>query len=175
MMAALGDAAWMAAMERNSDLVVMQCYAPMLVNVNPGGRQWRPNLIGYDALHVFGSPSYCAIQMFNRNRGDQIISDRRSETHIQSSATRDSSSGEIFVKLVNAEASDAPVTLDIKGVTTIEPTATATTLSADPTAYNTVEEPKKVAPVTTTVQDVKTSFTYNVPAHGIVILKLKAK
>ncbi len=34
---ALGDAAWMTSMERNSDLIVMAAYAPMLVNVNPGG------------------------------------------------------------------------------------------------------------------------------------------
>ena len=51
MTAALGDAAWMTAMERNSDLVKMQCYAPLFVNVNPGARQWRPDFIGYDALH----------------------------------------------------------------------------------------------------------------------------
>ena len=48
MTAALADAAWMTAMERNSDLVKMQCYAPLFVNVNPGARQWRPDFIGYD-------------------------------------------------------------------------------------------------------------------------------
>ena len=25
----------------NADIVVMNCYAPMFVNVNPGARQWR--------------------------------------------------------------------------------------------------------------------------------------
>ena len=49
MQAALGDAAWMTGMERNSDLVVLEAYAPLLVNVNPGARQWGTNLIGYDA------------------------------------------------------------------------------------------------------------------------------
>ena len=32
--AALGDAAWMTGMERNSDLIIMSCYAPLFVNVN---------------------------------------------------------------------------------------------------------------------------------------------
>src|ERR1019366_9942908 len=73
MKAALGDAAWMAAMERNSDVVVMQCYAPMLVNVNPGGRQWRPDLIGFDALNAFGSPSYYAFKMFSQNHGNEVV------------------------------------------------------------------------------------------------------
>jgi alpha-N-arabinofuranosidase len=32
--AALGDAAWMTGMERNSDLVIRSCYAPLFVNIN---------------------------------------------------------------------------------------------------------------------------------------------
>ncbi len=73
MNAALGDAAWMTGMERNSDLVIMSCYAPLLVNVNPGGKQWSTNLIGYDALHSFGSPAYYAQVMFSQNRGDNVL------------------------------------------------------------------------------------------------------
>ena len=38
--AALGDAAFLTGLERNSDLVVMSAYAPLFVNVNPGGMQW---------------------------------------------------------------------------------------------------------------------------------------
>jgi len=38
--AALGDSAWMTGMERNSDIIIMSCYAPLFVNVNPGGMQW---------------------------------------------------------------------------------------------------------------------------------------
>lgn len=34
--AALADAAWLTGLERNSDLVVMESYAPLFVNVNPG-------------------------------------------------------------------------------------------------------------------------------------------
>ncbi len=53
----------MCCLERNSDLVVMQCYAPMLVNVSHFGRdgsmQWsRTN--GYDALSSYGSSYYAA-------------------------------------------------------------------------------------------------------------------
>jgi alpha-L-arabinofuranosidase len=70
---ALGDAAWLTGLERNSDHVIMQCYAPLLVNVNPGGRQWSTNLMGYDALQSFGSPSYWAQVMFAHNTGDTVL------------------------------------------------------------------------------------------------------
>lgn len=73
MNAALGDAAWLTGLERNSDLVVISSYAPLLVNVNPGARQWGTNLIGYDNLHSFGSPSYYAQKMFANNRGDMVL------------------------------------------------------------------------------------------------------
>jgi alpha-L-arabinofuranosidase len=71
--AALGDAAWLIGLERNSDLVVMEAYAPLLVNVNPGGRQWDTDLIGYDALRSFGSPSYYVQKMFAENHGQVVL------------------------------------------------------------------------------------------------------
>ena len=70
---ALGDAAWLTGLERNADVVIMNCYAPLFVNVNPGGRQWAVNLIGYDALTSFGSPSYYVQKMFSNNRGDVVL------------------------------------------------------------------------------------------------------
>lgn len=71
--AALGDAAWLTGLERNSDVVIMQAYAPLLVNVNPGASQWGTNLIGYDALGSFGSPTYYVLKMFAENRSDVVL------------------------------------------------------------------------------------------------------
>ncbi|WP_165224778.1 alpha-L-arabinofuranosidase C-terminal domain-containing protein [Aquisphaera insulae] len=79
--AGLADAAFVMGLERNSDAVVMQCYAPLFVNVNPADAakgyprawQWGTNLIGYDALHSFGSPSYHAQVMLAQNKGDVVL------------------------------------------------------------------------------------------------------
>ena len=70
---ALGDAAFLGGLEKNCDLVVMQCYAPLMVNVNPSARQWPTNLIGYDGLHSFGSASFYAQKMYSNNRGDCML------------------------------------------------------------------------------------------------------
>jgi alpha-L-arabinofuranosidase len=70
---ALSDAAFLGGLERNCDLIVMQCYAPLMVNVNPNARQWQTNLIGYDALHSFGSASFYAQKMYSNNRGDCML------------------------------------------------------------------------------------------------------
>ena len=71
--AALSDAAYLTGLERNADVVKLTCYAPLLVNVNMGARQWGTNLIGYDALSSFGSPSYYMQAMFAQNKGDFVI------------------------------------------------------------------------------------------------------
>jgi alpha-N-arabinofuranosidase len=175
MRAALGDAALMVQMERNADIVVMNCYAPLLVNVSPGARQWRPNLIGYDPLRVYGSPSYHAIKMFSTSVGDEILKATGSDTDVLVSVTRDSRSGRIFAKLVNATDADASVQLDLIGVKTLGTTATAVTLAADPQATNSIEAPGTVAPVTSQVSGVRPGFTYKVPARGIVVLTLETR
>jgi alpha-N-arabinofuranosidase len=175
MRAAIGDAAFMTQMEKNADIVVMNCYAPMFVNVNPGARQWRPNLIGYDGLRVYGSPSYYAIKMFSTSLGDHILKATPADTELLVSATRDSGTGKMYVKLVNASRAEAPVQLDITGVRTLGSTATAVTLAAPPEATNSIDAPATVAPVTSRVPGVKAGFTYTVPAHAIVVLTLEAR
>lgn len=175
MKAAIGDGVFMAAMERNADIIKMHCYAPLLVNVNPWARQWRPNLIGYDALSSYGSPSYYAIQMFSRNVGDEILPVTFANTSIQGCATRDSQTGEIIVKLVNPETTPQSLPIEIKGVTALKSKATVITLSANPEDTNSIRRPRNVVPVTTTISGVKPGFTYTMPPYSVVVLKLKTR
>jgi alpha-N-arabinofuranosidase len=175
MKAAIGDAAFMTAMERNSDLVTMQCYAPLLVNVNPGGRQWRPNLIGYNALTSFGSPSYYAIRMFSTNVGDSILKTTLTGAPLLTSVTRDSKSGTIYVKHVNATPAPQMVTVQITGVGSLRPEGTATVLAADPLTTNSIDDPKKVMPVTQKITGVAPTFTHTFPPNSITVLKLEGR
>lgn len=175
MKAALGDAAFMAAMERNSDLIKMQCYAPLLVNVNPGGRQWRPDLIGYDAISSYGSPSYYAFQIFSRNLGDEILAAEIAEGSTQVAATRDSRTGEIYLKLVNPQSAAEQVNIHLNGVASVGSKSVALTLAGNPDDTNSITEPRRVIPEETTLRDLKPDFVYSVPPHGIVVLKLKTR
>jgi len=69
--AALGEAAFMTGMERNSDLVVLACYAPLFANVD--GIQWHPDLIYYNNYRSFGTPAYYVQKMFSQNRGTAVL------------------------------------------------------------------------------------------------------
>ncbi len=64
---AIGEAAWMTGMERNSDIVMMGSYAPLFCNANH--KAWPVNLINFDSYHWFGLPSYYVQQMFAANQG----------------------------------------------------------------------------------------------------------
>ena len=173
--AALGDAAWMAAMERNSDFIKLNCYAPLLVNVH--GRQWRPDLIGYDALHVYGSPSYYACQMFSRNVGDEILPARliAGASQMAYSVTRDRAQGEIIIKLVNPQPLAQVVRVRLVGVHSVNRKGTASVLEALPESTNDLENRKNVVPVTSELSDIGREFEYGLAANAVAVLKIKAK
>lgn len=161
MAGALGDAAWMTGMERNSDLVLISCYAPLFVNVSDLGRggsmQWRTDLIGYDALSSYGSPAYYAQKMFSTHHGDEILATdsqdiptvsyqpparRRNGVEEQRpaqqqlrkvffDATRDNKSGTIFLKMVNSLGTAQPVNVQISGTKDIGAQGTMTVLKGE--------------------------------------------
>ena len=64
---AVGEAAWMTGMERNSDIVVMGSYAPLLCNFNH--KAWPVNLINFNSYRWYGLPSYYVQEMFANNQG----------------------------------------------------------------------------------------------------------
>jgi len=69
--AAIGEAAFMTGMERNSDVVLMASYAPLFANVHY--KKWNPDLIDFDSSRVYGIPSYYVQKMFSENRGDVVL------------------------------------------------------------------------------------------------------
>lgn len=72
MTAALSDAVYIMSMERNSDLVTMSSYAPLLVNEHDV--DWPVNLIHFDAAKSFARISYYAIKMLAENKATVNLS-----------------------------------------------------------------------------------------------------
>jgi alpha-N-arabinofuranosidase len=112
--------------------------------------------------------------MFSHNLGDEILPTASHETSIQGSATRDRKTGEIFIKLVNPQAVAQMVNIDVAGVTSLASKGSAITLSGNPGETNSLEHPRTVVPVTTTVRHVRPQFAYTLPPDSIVVLKLKS-
>lgn len=172
--AALGDAAWMTGMERNSDIIVLASYAPLFVNVNPGGMQWPSDLIGYDALNSYGSPSYYAQEMFSTHLGDHVL-DAKLDTanpRLFDSVMVDSKNHRVIVKLVNGSSLPQAVNINLSGAK-VHSNAHVTTLGAPTTeATNSITDPTRIVPVVSTISNAATTFTHTVPRYSIQILDL---
>jgi alpha-N-arabinofuranosidase len=211
MSAALGDAAWMTGMERNSDLVIMSSYAPLFVNVNPGGMQWRTDLIGYDTLTSYGSPAYYAQKMFSVYHGDVVLPVTAQDVPTRLwqpptpgarkgpngeppagppppapapqevptlffDATLDSRTNAIFLKIVNRASTPQSVRFEISGVSSLEPKGRSIVLNASsPDDTNSITEPTKIVPVTTTIDIPSPAFTHTCQPYSITVLRLKSK
>ncbi|GAB1823406.1 alpha-L-arabinofuranosidase C-terminal domain-containing protein [Herbidospora sp. RD11066] len=67
---ALAEASYMTGIERNSDVVELASYAPLLSNVDYVN--WTPDLIWFDNDQLYGSPSYYVQKMFSTNVGERI-------------------------------------------------------------------------------------------------------
>ena len=201
--AALGDAAWMTGMERNSDLIIMSCYAPLFVNVNtatataPKAWQWDSDLIGYNALSSYGSPAYYVQVMFSQYLGSKIVPvtaenipmqprplTRRDSTDgiktppqvptVFYAATKDAKTGSVYLKIVNTSGKQQPVEINLKGGTKLTPEATLVVIKGDkPGDTNTISDPRKIIPVTSKINRVAPAFTRTLDPYSVNILQLQ--
>lgn len=105
------EAAFLTGVERNSDLVEMVSFAPLLNNLEFS--QWARNLIDFDATGVRPTLSYSVYRLFSNHVGARRLGWRgRVPRDVFMSATADE--GRVYVKLVNA--SREPRALRIGGL-----------------------------------------------------------
>ncbi|MBQ3781145.1 MAG: alpha-N-arabinofuranosidase, partial [Bacteroidaceae bacterium] len=185
MNAALGDAAWMTCMERNSDICIMSCYAPLFVNVEPGAMQWASDLIGYDVLNAYGSPSYWAQVMFSQYLGNRIVPieatdipkqtlDRNDQANaVFYTATTDAASHTTYLKLVNAVADAQKLNIKLDGVTKVKSKAKKIELkAARPDDTNSLSQPRNIVPQQST-QKVGKQFDITLAPYSVTVLVIE--
>jgi len=204
LIAALGDAAWMTGMERNSDHIIMSCYAPLFVNVNKDtvtqqkAWQWDSDLIGYNALNSFGSPSYYVQKLFSEYLGNVIVPTTAENVPTQNrparpqrpgaqnatpetpkaipslfyAATKDSKS--IYLKLVNTLGTVQSVEINLKGVKNLNPKGTLVVIKGEkPEDTNSITDPTKIVPTTTKIEGVTANIKQELAPYSVSILKLE--
>ncbi|MEV0305078.1 alpha-L-arabinofuranosidase C-terminal domain-containing protein [Streptomyces prasinus] len=87
--------------------------------------------------------------------------------------TEDDRTGDLIVKVVNAQPAEARAAVDLGGARTAS-TARVTTLAADADAVNT-ETDTPVTPVTSTFRGVSDRFTYTFPENSVTFLRIKQR
>ena len=174
--AALGDAAWLTGVERNSDVVVMSSYAPLLVNVHNGGMQWHPDLIGYDGLSSYGSPSYYVLSLFAAKVGDTVPESSITGAGPRVAYSVTESAGKVFLKIVNGVPTPQELEIDLSGVGAIIGPAKVTRLHAlSPVDTNTISDPKHIVPVESTLPVARTKLKHTLPGYTFEVVELDTK
>jgi alpha-N-arabinofuranosidase len=171
---ALGDAAWMTSLERNSDLIVMASYAPLLVNVSPGAMQWPTDLIGFDAGTTYASPSYWAQCLFAAHLGDGTAHSTISGENQRFfySATVSSGDKVLHLKLVNASNVDQPLTIRVTGANGSQRARMTSLHGATYEATNSIGDPDAIHPVESTVAIPSGIWNHTVPALTIEVVEV---
>ncbi|MGN0777525.1 MAG: alpha-L-arabinofuranosidase C-terminal domain-containing protein [Aristaeellaceae bacterium] len=164
---ALCEAAYLTGIERNSDVVSMCCYAPLLAR--EGMQQWTPDLIWFNATQVLLTPNYYVQQMFAATAGEQVVgSEWNGSSDVYQVATRKGST--LYVKLVNLSGEACEVKLELPGVP--DGTGTVKLLTGEPHAQNTFAAPEQVVPTESACQVADEQLTAEVPAYAVCIWSL---
>jgi alpha-L-arabinofuranosidase len=173
---AVSEAVYMTALERNGDVVTLASYAPLLAK--KGFTQWNPNMIYFDNNKIYPTVNYYVQKLFSTNQGDyyfgNAISKDPKDSALAASCVQDSKTGDIILKLVNADNKTATMKIDLRNFKKINPAAVKTEISGSADAANSLEGKPAIVPVTSEFKIGK-SFDYSVPPMSLTVIRVKTK
>jgi len=170
--AAMDDAAFMTGLERNSDIVILACYAPMFGHLND--LVWTPDGIYFDGISSFNTPGWWVQHLFSSIRGDTYVptDSDANPAKIFHVASKDTERNVLILKIVNTNTEDIMIdSVDLFGIQSTQG-GTQTTLTGGRFDVNTIGDPLKISPLTETFNTTTTTFSYNAPAFSLTILEI---
>ena len=171
--AALSEAAYLTMVERNADVVYMASYAPLFARINY--TQWSPDMIWFDDANSYGSPTYYVQKLYSNNMGTytlkSTLANYGTEHGVYSSASYDTESGDIIIKIANSNDTEHTIPIELEGFE-INGTAEAQCIEADKELWNTISKPELVSPKTSVITDFENTYDYTVPASSFTVLRI---
>jgi alpha-L-arabinofuranosidase len=188
--AAVAESVYRISFERNSDLIIGGCYAPVLQNVYD--TQWTPNFIVFNASFVVKSTSYLAQQLFGQHMGNIVLHSMAHKNRLEQLnfikgqegdgkldqlyfiATKNTINNTLIVKLANTDTKALLLHVQIENVS-ISSMGIAYSLAADAsvdpsTVQNTFSNPDAASIETSPVSVSNGSWSIVIPSWSIVII-----
>ncbi|KAL6238317.1 hypothetical protein BDW75DRAFT_237617 [Aspergillus navahoensis] len=165
MQGSCAEAVHMIGLERNSDVVMMAAYAPLLQHF--GYTQWSPTLLGFDSSpdSLTLSTSYYVNRMFSTNQGSTVHRVRSTAGFGPLYWVATSNETAYQVKLANYGASNQTVNIRVPGVGR----GVLEMLSGPKDASN-LPEDAKITPVLKDIRAGKGGYTVHMPPWGVAVL-----
>ena len=183
---ALMEAAYLANVERNADVVVMSSYAPLLAK--EGHTSWNPDLIYFNNKEVKPTANYFVQRAYGQNAGDKYVysdlqasytstdgkltlqSNRLTE-YIDKSVVIDSRTGDIIIKVVSLLPTETDLSIALgEGTLNGYNTKADFTVMAGDVNPKGERDWKTNETKTITVSD---TFNTRVPANSFSIIRIK--
>jgi alpha-L-arabinofuranosidase len=169
---ALAEAAFMTGLERNGDVVQLASYAPLFAKKNY--TQWKTDMIFFDNTGYYLTPNYHVQKLFSVNKGDwylnYIIKKDNRDSSLAASATGDSKSGDIILKLVNTGKEKKTINTDLSGYR-FSQEATKTMLSGAAEQQNSFSQPEAVKPDNQQITVTK-KMAIDVPPMSFIVIRI---
>ncbi|KAI9118706.1 hypothetical protein K1719_010151 [Acacia pycnantha] len=177
LLSALGEAGFLMGLEKNSDVVEMVSYAPLFVNIND--KKWVPDAIVFDSNRSYGIPSYWLQQLFSQSSGATYLnSTLQAPSSIVATSivweNPESKKSYLRIKVVNFNDKEATLDITINGLNSNANLSGSTfTLltSANVMDENSFEDPKKVVPKVSQLENPRSNMSVVLPPNSIVSLE----
>ncbi|WP_258049011.1 alpha-L-arabinofuranosidase C-terminal domain-containing protein [Hymenobacter sp. NBH84] len=171
----------MTGLERNGEVVEMASYAPLFAHVDAW--QWTPDMIWFDNLNSYGTPSYYVQKLFSLNKGTTILpvqlpgNAKNGQDNLFVSAVTDDPAGDVVVKLINYSTTARPVTLNLAGAKKVGKTGKAIVMASnDLQMQNSLKEPMKLAPKEETFRvSSGSAVSYTLAPNSFTVLRIPGK
>lgn len=190
---AVAESIYRIGFERNSDIIIGGCYAPVLQNIND--TQWTPNFIVFDADRVVKSTSYLAQMLFSVNLADFVLNSTASNVSFtrENFSTGDEGDGKLgnlyfiatkriqdnslIVKLASSDFNEIFVESKLYGSSVTTVNATVSLLTAGPgidptTVHNTIENPNAASIQTYSLNVFQGYFNVTVPPWSVLVINV---
>ncbi|XP_006658156.1 alpha-L-arabinofuranosidase 1-like [Oryza brachyantha] len=180
LVAALAEAAFLVGLERNSDVVEMASCAPLFVNDND--RRWSPDAIVFNSWQNYGCPNYWMLHFFKDSSGGMLhpsnVQISSYNQLVASAITWQSSKDKstyLKIKVVNFGNKAVNLSISVSGMEEgIKSSGSKKTVltSSGPLDENSFQQPQKVAPVSTPMDNANQQMDVSVGAYSLTSFDL---
>ncbi|CAJ2660392.1 unnamed protein product [Trifolium pratense] len=172
--ATVAEAAFLIGIAKNSDVVNMVAYAPLLSNINDNG--WKPYAIVFNSYQNYGTPSYWLQQLFIESSGATLLNStlQNSSTSIVASVIQYKNSQDgnnyVRVKVVNFGKVTENLEILINGLNTnVQPCGSSMLVLTSNKIMdeNSFSKPTKIIPQRTSLGNASKDMNVKLPPYSV--------
>lgn len=176
---ALSEAAFMTGMERNADVVRMTSYAPLMAHTEAW--QWKTDLIWFDNLSSYGTPSYYVQKLYAEYSGTEVIdvklngSKAIGQNGLFISAVKDSIKSKLIIKVANTSGKINELNLSFNGGSVNNELNFIELSHQNIDAENSIDSPNEVTPVFSNIllSNISESISIKPNSFNVLVFQIK--